>query len=521
MRIRRQLAVGTRLSIIRGCKVTVFPQLVRALAPSLFQFNKELMKTSKWLAIVLIIQLYLGSVVLHAQLPSSPPPTNNLNSWSFNDTNTWTSDMGYSPISFTNLFGDLYGDGTSLMVDSTSPAWLQFSGFNSDGTTNLTVGPTGSIFFWFSPDWASATTNNNGAGPGVFGRFLEAGAYSANANYGWFSLFVDPGATNLYFCTQTNSGDGAVYTNLSVPIDWATNAWQFVALTYTPTNLTLYTNGVLATNTPGLAVYPGLDVLTSGFWIGSDSSGILQMHGWMDDLYTYSYALDSTTVNNIYQWFYGLYVIYPYNNVMSDALIQSGTSSPAYVPQFDAITGQGNLTPISTNTSSCVSSTQVWITNLTAIAAGTNTIVTFTIAGGSSGVPYDVFANSVLDFSTNTSNAWAWEGQGYQCVTYNLTVSSTTCFLILGTPQDTSGYGLTDAYEWLAARINPDGSQTDSYGVPYAWYAENRLGMQSATQDPDLDALLNYQEYLYGTDPNVNEGFSIWVSTPNGTTGIP
>lgn len=474
------------------------------------------MKILKRLSAALAILLCIAPAILRAQIFPSGPPTNSLSSWSFQDTNNWTSDLGYSPISFTNILGNFYGDGTSLMVDSNNPAWLQFGGFNSDGTTNLSVGLAGSIFFWFSPDWASATTNSNGNGPGEFARLLQVGEYSTNASYGWFSLFVDPRATNIYFCTQTNSGDGAVYTNLSVPIDWATNAWQFIALTYSSTNLSLYTNGVLATNTPGLAVYPGLDVLTNGFWIGSDSNGILQMHGWMDDLYTYSYPLDSTTVSNIYQYFYGLFIILPYNNVMAESHIESGNSSPAYVPQFDVITGQGNLTAISTNTSSCVSSSQIWITNLTATPSGTNMVVTFTIAGGSAGVPYDVFADSVLDFSTNTATAWAWEGQGYQCVTYSLTVSSSTCFLILGTPQDTTGYGLTDAFEWLVLRINPNGPQTDSYGVPYAWYAENGLGAQSATQDPDLDALLNYQEYLYGTNPNVSEGFAISVNISDG-----
>lgn len=343
------------------------------------------MKRLKWFALrTAAAALFCATAgVTHAQLPPVAPPADNLNSWSFTDTNYWTSDLGWPPSSSTNISGPFHGDGTSLMVDSNNPAWLQFGGFNSDGTTNLSVGPAGSIFFWFSPDWASATTNNNGAGPGVFGRLLEVGAYSTNATYGWFSLFVDPGATNIYFCTQTNSGDGAVYTNLSLPIDWASNAWQFLALTYSPTNLSLYTNGVLATNAPGLAVYPGLNVITNGFWIGSDSNGILQMHGWMDDLYTYSYALDSATVTNIYEWFYDIYVILPYYNVMANAQIQSGNSSPGYVPTFDVITGQGNLTPISTNTSSCVSSSKVWITNLTATASGTNTVVRFTIAGGS------------------------------------------------------------------------------------------------------------------------------------------
>jgi len=94
----------------------------------------------------------------------------------------------------------------------------------------------------------------------------------------------------------------------------------------------------------------------------------------------------------------------------------------------------------------------------------------------------------------------------------------------MGTPYDTSGYGLTDAYELLVAKINPNGPQTDAYGVPYAWYAENGMipitsGL--ATLDPDGDGLLNYQEYLYGTRPNVSEGFSIWIGSANGTTVIP
>jgi len=153
-----------------------------------------------------------------------------------------------------------------------------------------------------------------------------------------------------------------------------------------------------------------------------------------------------------------------------------------------------------------------------------NMSLTFTIEGGADGVPYDVFANSVLAFGSGTM-AWAWMGQGYHCNTYTLTnLPNTACFLILGTPQDTSGFGLTDAYEKLVMEVDPNGSQTDSYGVPYAWYAEQGLNPFTASmggQDPDQDGLLNYQEYQFGTRPLVSEGFTIWVSTPNGTTSIP
>jgi len=100
-------------------------------------------------------------------------------------------------------------------------------------------------------------------------------------------------------------------------------------------------------------------------------------------------------------------------------------------------------------------------------------------------------------------------------------VNSQNAFFILGTPQSTNG--LTDAFLSLVLKINPYGPQTDGYGVPYAWYAENgffQITNGLATADPDHDGLLNYQEYLYGTRLNVSEGFAIWTAL-NGTTAIP
>ena len=61
----------------------------------------------------------------------------------------------------------------------------------------------------------------------------------------------------------------------------------------------------------------------------------------------------------------------------------------------------------------------VWLTNVTASAANNGTI-TFTIGGGGPGVPYDVFANSVLNFSDTTNAPWSWMGQGYQWNTYSI-----------------------------------------------------------------------------------------------------
>jgi hypothetical protein len=47
-------------------------------------------------------------------------------------------------------------------------------------------------------------------------------------------------------------------------------------------------------------------------------------------------------------------------------------------------------------------------------------------------------------------------GQGYQCCTYTIPgLTNGAVFLILGTPLDSDGDGLTDAYERLVSHTNP------------------------------------------------------------------
>jgi len=461
-----------------------------------------------------------------AQLgPGSGGPTNIvLESWSFYDHTNWLDDDGYSPVSFTNIAYSPLGDFQSMMVDTNVPAWLQYNVVENDGWTNLTI-QQGTVTFWFAPgSWSS--TNLGGTGPGEYGRLLEVGSYTTNSSYGLWSIYVDSGGNNLYFSAQTNDLSSSLTTYISAPISWTTNFFHFVALTYCATNTTLYFDGVPATNGPGVTVYPGPDVLTNGFCIGSDTNGIYQAHGLFDLVATFSYPLNSNDVWLNYQAEVPYYEINPLNLAMAYS-ISPAPSNPSYVPTFNVITGQGNLQSLGAS-STCSYGTnayQVWITNTVAamVGSGTNATMnlTFTIEGGADYVPYDVFANSMLGSGTNKV-PWTWMGQGYHCNTYMLTnLPNTTCFLILGTPQDTSGYGLTDAYELLVMQTSPSGPQTDSYGVPYAWYAENGINSTSAaTQDPDQDGLLNYQEYQYGTRPQVSEGFGVWTTT-SGYSSIP
>ena len=59
--------------------------------------------------------------------------------WSFNDTNAWSNDAGFPPLSFTNVAGLYLGNGTSLLINSTNPAWMQYNTVETNGHVNLSL----------------------------------------------------------------------------------------------------------------------------------------------------------------------------------------------------------------------------------------------------------------------------------------------------------------------------------------------------------------------------------------------
>jgi hypothetical protein len=413
---------------------------------------------SHWRGWAAFLMLLLCSLNLLADVPvpGGPNPYQPLDSWSFGDTNAWTSDYGFAPFSFTNLSATNLGIGRAVVLDSTNPSWLQFNVTESDGTNNLDV-TNGSVLFWFAPNWAS--TNLGGAGPGgLYAPLIESGIYTSNASVGWWSLYLDAAGANIYFSAQTNSGSQTNY--LAAPIAWTNGEVHLIALTYSPTNSKLYLDGTNAANGPGVTIYPSSTVLGHGFWIGSSSNGMAQSHAAISDLATYNFPLDSNFINGTYTLssiFYG-----------AIANIIQAPSTPETVPTFQAITGPGYLTLVSSN-SGCGNNSNVWLTNAS-MTIGTNGVnLTFTIAGGSNGLPYDVFATPALTQPT-TNGIWTWMGQGYQCCTYTIPgLTNSAVYLILGTPLDSDGDGLTDAYERLVSHTNPYVADTSGDGMLDGW----------------------------------------------------
>jgi hypothetical protein len=450
---------------------------------------------------------------------NSGPTYTTLDAWSFQDNTNWTSDDGFYPTACTNLAFSYLGTGASLVVDTNVPAWLQFAVIETNGATNFSPS-VGSISLWFaSGSWSS--TSAGGSGPGEYARLFEVGAYTPSSSYGWFSLYVDPAGDNLYFSTQTNDLSSTETTYLSVPISWTTNYFHNVVLTYSSTNTLMYVDGALITNGLGLTVYPGPNVGTMN--IGSDVTGIYQAHGLFDKVETYAVPLDAGTIQQTFANGYNLYMIDPLNRAM--AIPSANTATVSYSPGVDVFTGSGNLTISPTFSPIQISSTNpyiVWMTNVAATLTNGKTTITFTVEGGQPGYFYDVFVTSALA-SSITNTIWSWQGQAQQWQVCTLTnIPSSQLLIVLGTPQITTGDGLTDAYKLLIAHANPNLYSSDGTGMSDGWeiFYFGTIGV-NPNADPDGDGLTNYQEYMGGTNPLVKDNYNAPLNEPKITLNLP
>ena len=463
-------------------------------------------------AIPLILLIFLAKAACgYGLLPpgatNSPPPP--LASWSFQDQENWTSDQGYNPITFTNIYWSQLGNGYSLIVNSNLPAWLNFNVIEpTNGATNLVLNAPGSITFWYGPGW---TTTNGG--PGQWAQLIDIGEWSTDSLAGYFGLSVDEAGSNIWFSSQDGAGNAY---SLSAPIGWTTNFFHFIALTYSSTNVSLYLDGQLVTNdSGGLSIWPSDAAVFEGIFFGSDTNGAQQAQGMFDTIQTYNMVLDSNNVQEIYDSQLTYFVLSPWNIPFMRTLSSAPSNPSTNYYTYDIITGTGDLQLVASTTA--ITSTNVWITNVVATVSGSGSNIMslqFTIQGGFDGVPYDTFVNSILDFSGDTNKAWAWMGQGFHGNTYLITnLPTTECFLILGTPQDSDFDGLTDAYERLVSKTDPHNADTSGDGISDSdkiLQGLNPLSYNPGWQlDSDGDGLPDSYESLnataFGLNPNTAE----------------
>lgn len=213
------------------------------------------------------------------------------------DTPDWIGLQGQLPLAYTNLQLNAGWSVGGVEINSNlGPSILVYPDINTNTSLANIVYNQGSVRFWFRPDWNSGT----GGGPKQpEPRLIETGTKGTTG--GSWGLYLSADGTNLRFCTQTNS-TSTLATNLTATISLASNTWNYVTLTYSPTNSILYLNGWQIATGLGVTNWPGISVRTNGFRIGTDANRTNWAQGRFDSLETFNYVIKGQDVTNYYQF---------------------------------------------------------------------------------------------------------------------------------------------------------------------------------------------------------------------------
>lgn len=173
----------------------------------------------------------------------------------------------------------------------------------------------GTVRFWFKPEWTSASLG--GTGPQSTARLIDV------LDIDWVPSMDIHAVWQLHFNTDGNSvsflsisnGIWAVYLD-RLPVALYSNHWYQFALTYSPSNVAFYNNGVLAgtsqsvpTNSNNGACYyiasqgiynwPAEAGRQSGFGVGStppNDGTCYPLWGQMEELETFNYPLSGPEI---------------------------------------------------------------------------------------------------------------------------------------------------------------------------------------------------------------------------------
>jgi hypothetical protein len=300
-----------------------------------------------------------------------------LGSWQF-DVADWTGDQGQSAMGCSNVDRVPDWSGCALRVPGNIPAGLSYhesDGTGSDMKFNINF-RSGSIVFWYKPEWSSAGVGGNGPGTGgvLFG--------SGNLPSDFWSMVVDAGGSNLDFrCVK----DGQSQTFLTSPVSFTSNQWVQIALTYSTNSSALYIDGQLLRTGDGISVYPDASFRKLfGFNIGSSFSGQNQANGHFDQLAIYNYPL--TTDDIYWNYFRAVYPL-PQNVQLPELLVNSN--------QVTVTIGGIPLSTLAFLVNSTDFSSVPWNT----FSAGTNISATFSLPPGDGA--YTVAIGYILGNRTN------------------------------------------------------------------------------------------------------------------------
>lgn len=401
---------------------------------------------------------------------------------------------------------------------------------------------SGAFRLWVNPAWSSLSTGQ-GVGPGSVATLLTLVSTNGNNSEIIWSLFFSPDGNSIQLVCESETGPSI---GLSAQVSFLAGKWNLVTLGYTPTNSALYINDQLAATGGGFLSIPPNAAPYTSLVVGSDLSGGSVVSGQVEELSIFSGGRVLPRLNHPFglepDWeisdYYNSHAPTASLGPITDAELAAQAAERAAslaalqnaAPRMSAL-AMDNVTPATDALNGCGAGGPVYFTNFGCsfdpVAGWT---VSFSIAGGTSGRPYEICMTTNLAPSDSTGHVqWSWLGRGYACNSYTFTGQPDAgAFYILGDATvDPDGDGLSTPYELWVSHTDPNSYtslSSDGYGTPDAWYLAHGLNPLTpgiATQDANGNGVLNWQEYRRNADPTSGVNFGIWIGSPNGFSGIP
>jgi len=351
---------------------------------------------------------------------------------------------------------------------------------------------TGAIRFWFRPYWDSV------GGPGVEGRLLTLVSLADKEPFEAWSLQVSTDGSAIYLLANRTAGAEFV---LKADVAFQAGQWNLVSLNYALKGTALFINGrVVAEGAALSSVDPKSTVLV----VGSSLAGNDTPEAEFDEISAFAAPLSGDAVAAYYDLVSPIAALGP---VTAEEQQASRLASTQFAADQKA-SGSGQRMSVLENPATCESEL--------AISADASS-VTVTIQNADNSKTYEIYRTLELLGTPTQDSDWRFMARGTagQSFTFR-NPGRGQGFFVAVCQQDSDNDGLSDAFETLISKTDPEDPET--YGIlDLDWY----LASNVPVNDP-ADDWANAQNTQFETTVAVsgNNVIVAYVDSNHGLYGI-
>ncbi len=249
---------------------------------------KQLKQWQRWTYLLLLSTISYGTHFLEAahslafgrtfECDFNPGSTNNLPLFQLKTENAEESQTAGAV-----LLPEFLPGIEGLALRSREPADGMIFDLFSDEGTPLPL-ESGSMRFWFKPDWSS------GEGPGGYGTLMSFGKWKAPPGMsGYWGLSLDPKGERIAFGAQSKDKG---MTFIATSVSFMKDNWYEIVLTYDANATWVYIDGKAHGPGQGVSFIPPESALEStGFALGNTPEGHQPVKGLIDGFEIFNYPL--------------------------------------------------------------------------------------------------------------------------------------------------------------------------------------------------------------------------------------